>query len=79
MPGTTIRILEDPLFDVDVMMVSNGSSTTGTKHSEVPLENNDIGTARFSAAQVLEKARDRFDRFWNGPGAAVGVVKEESV
>jgi len=33
-------------------------------------------TARSTAADVLEKARDRFDRFWGGTSNA---TKEESV
>lgn len=46
----------------DPVMSSSSSTATATP-----------STARSTAADVLEKARDRFDRFWGG------ASKEESV
>lgn len=46
----------------DPVMSSSSSTATATP-----------STARSAAADVLEKARDRFDRFWGG------ASKEESV
>jgi len=47
------------------LAMSSSSSTSAT-----------ASTARSTAADVLEKARDRFDRFWGGTSNA---TKEESV
>lgn len=44
-PGSTIRCLEDPIFDPEINSPSGNRST---------------------ATEVLEKARNRFDRFWGG-------------
>ncbi|XP_039231599.1 uncharacterized protein LOC6536001 isoform X7 [Drosophila yakuba] len=64
-PGGAVRCTvaqDQPLQQPDPAMSS--SSSTGT-----------ASTARTAAAEVLEKARDRFDRFWGNSSAN----KEESV
>ncbi|XP_043653651.1 uncharacterized protein LOC122620312 isoform X6 [Drosophila teissieri] len=64
-PGGAVRCTvaqDQPLQQPDPAMSS--SSSTGT-----------ASTARTTAAEVLEKARDRFDRFWGNSSAN----KEESV
>lgn len=58
-PGSTLRCLEDPIFDAEI------PSPIGTTAGQQSM-------GRTMAADVLEKARDRFDRFWGG-------VKEENV
>lgn len=92
-PGSTIRILEDPLFDIDVIMGSSAVSgaeaayaaaaanmaanTSASSAASIPSKatttNSNTSAVRSTAADVLEKARDRFDRFWGGN------IKEESV
>ncbi|XP_073819844.1 uncharacterized protein isoform X10 [Musca autumnalis] len=84
LPGSSIRVLEDPLFDVDVIMASSAaaaaagtSATAGAANlssSSNSTTTTTASTARSTATEVLEKARDRFDRFWGG-----NVTKEESV
>ncbi|XP_061393233.1 uncharacterized protein LOC133328703 isoform X3 [Musca vetustissima] len=81
LPGSSIRVLEDPLFDVDVIMASSAAAAaTGTSATAANLSSSSnsttttASTARSTATEVLEKARDRFDRFWGG-----NVTKEESV
>ncbi|KAL9890598.1 putative mediator of RNA polymerase II transcription subunit 26 isoform X13 [Glossina fuscipes] len=78
LPGTTIRVLEDPLFDIDVVMATSAASITsvtgGGNLSSSSNSTTTPSTARTTATDVLEKARDRFDRFWGGNN-----VKEESV
>ncbi|XP_039151863.1 uncharacterized protein LOC6727135 isoform X10 [Drosophila simulans] len=64
-PGGAVRCTvaqDEPPQQPDPAMSS--SSSTGT-----------ASTARTTAAEVLEKARDRFDRFWGSSSAS----KEESV
>nr|NP_001097705.1 uncharacterized protein Dmel_CG17816, isoform E [Drosophila melanogaster]ABW08618.1 uncharacterized protein Dmel_CG17816, isoform E [Drosophila melanogaster] len=64
-PGVAVRCTvahDQPPQQPDPAMSS--SSSTGT-----------ASTARTTAAEVLEKARDRFDRFWGSSSAS----KEESV
>ncbi|XP_075145111.1 uncharacterized protein LOC142220076 isoform X7 [Haematobia irritans] len=79
LPGSSIRVLEDPLFDVDVVMASSAAAAaTGAAGANLSSSSNSTtttaSTARSTATEVLEKARDRFDRFWGG-----NVTKEESV
>ncbi|TMW44923.1 hypothetical protein DOY81_009998, partial [Sarcophaga bullata] len=77
-PGTTIRVLEDPMFDVDVILASSAANTGGQQAANLSSSSNSTtttaSTARTTATDVLEKARDRFDRFWSG-----NTTKEESV
>lgn len=49
-PGSTLRCLDDPTFDPEI---NSPSSAIGAGN-------------RTMASDVLEKARDRFDRFWGG-------------
>ncbi|XP_046803922.1 uncharacterized protein LOC111675514 [Lucilia cuprina] len=78
-PGTTIRVLEDPMFDVDVILASSAAAG-GQQQQAANLSSSSnsttttASTARTTATDVLEKARDRFDRFWGG-----NTSKEESV
>ncbi|XP_059219814.1 uncharacterized protein LOC106095618 isoform X2 [Stomoxys calcitrans] len=79
LPGSSIRVLEDPLFDVDVVMASSAAAAAaGAAGANLSSSSNSTtttaSTARSTATEVLEKARDRFDRFWGG-----NVTKEESV
>ncbi|XP_058974060.1 uncharacterized protein LOC101893371 isoform X2 [Musca domestica] len=85
LPGSSIRVLEDPLFDVDVIMASSaaaaaagasggGAAAAANLSSSSNSTTTTASTARSTATEVLEKARDRFDRFWGG-----NVTKEESV
>lgn len=55
-PGSTLRCLDDPTFDTDTNNTNNSAGNN----------------SRSLASDVLEKARDRFDRFWGGQ-------KEENV
>ncbi|XP_037809727.1 uncharacterized protein LOC119602340 isoform X5 [Lucilia sericata] len=81
-PGTTIRVLEDPMFDVDVILASSaaagGQQQQQQQAANLSSSSNSTtttaSTARTTATDVLEKARDRFDRFWGG-----NTSKEESV
>lgn len=73
LPGSSIRVLEDPLFDVDVIMASSAAAAANLSSSSNSTTTT-ASTARTTATDVLEKARDRFDRFWGG-----NVTKEESV
>lgn len=81
-PGTTIRVLEDPMFDVDVIMASAAAAANagGQQQQAANLSSSSnsttttASTARSTATDVLEKARDRFDRFWGG-----NTTKEENV
>ncbi|XP_034664579.1 uncharacterized protein LOC117898952 isoform X7 [Drosophila subobscura] len=60
-PGGAVR--QQQAVDLPQDQVMSSSSSTGT-----------ASTARTTAAEVLEKARDRFDRFWGSSAS-----KEESV
>ncbi|XP_034132705.1 serine/arginine repetitive matrix protein 1 isoform X6 [Drosophila guanche] len=60
-PGGAVR--QQQTVDLPQDQVMSSSSSTGT-----------ASTARTTAAEVLEKARDRFDRFWGSSAS-----KEESV
>lgn len=58
-PGSTLRCLDDPTFDSDIMLPTSAAAAGAVN--------------RTKASDVLEKARDRFDRFWGGNN------KEENV
>ncbi|KAI8129245.1 hypothetical protein CVS40_1106 [Lucilia cuprina] len=81
-PGTTIRVLEDPMFDVDVILASSAAAggqqqqqqAANLSSSSNSTTTTTASTARTTATDVLEKARDRFDRFWGG-----NTSKEESL
>ncbi|KAM7361332.1 uncharacterized protein ACRADG_011263 isoform 7-T10 [Cochliomyia hominivorax] len=85
-PGNTIRVLEDPMFDVDVVLASSAAAVAAAGGGQIPQTaaanlssssnstTTTASTARTTATDVLEKARDRFDRFWGG-----NTSKEESV
>lgn len=60
-PGSTLRCLDDPIFDGPPMTTTAATTMTATSTGN-----------RTMASDVLEKARDRFDRFWGG-------AKEENV
>lgn len=49
-PGSTLRCLEDPVFDADI-----NSPSSSNRNAVNP------------STDELEKARDRFDRFWGNP------------
>lgn len=53
-PGSTLRCLDDPTFDSSELH-HLPSTTTSSSAGQ-----------RTMASDVLEKARDRFDRFWGG-------------
>ena len=50
LPGSTLRCLEDPVFDADI-----NSPSSSNRNPVNP------------STDELEKARDRFDRFWGNP------------
>lgn len=64
-PGSTLRCLDDPTFDPPI-------STAGANAANASAAAAAAAQSRTIAADVLEKARDRFDRFWGGS-------KEENV
>ncbi|XP_037929182.1 branchpoint-bridging protein-like [Teleopsis dalmanni] len=70
--GSKLRCLDDPIFDVDANVgigtVGAGITTLPSSSNPNPNTNpsNTTTTARSTASDVLEKARDRFDRFWGG-------------
>ncbi|ALC47989.1 CG17816 [Drosophila busckii] len=66
-PGMAVRC-ESTRPEPAMPSSSSSSSATAT---------NTASTARTTAADVLEKARDRFDRFWGGTSA--NTSKEENV
>ncbi|XP_054746903.1 proteoglycan 4 [Anastrepha obliqua] len=71
-PGSTLRCLDDPIFDVDIGHLGGGgggigvSAGGGGNTSSSSTSTTTAVTARTTAHDVLEKARDRFDRFWGG-------------
>ncbi|XP_036329562.1 mucin-19 isoform X2 [Rhagoletis pomonella] len=76
-PGSTLRCLDDPIFDVDIAAHLGGgggvggvgigvSAGGGGNTSSSSTSTTTAVTARTTAQDVLEKARDRFDRFWGG-------------
>ncbi|XP_018796304.1 PREDICTED: uncharacterized protein LOC108973474 isoform X1 [Bactrocera latifrons] len=69
-PGSTLRCLDDPIFDVDIGHLGGGgggvSAGGGGNTSSSSTSTTTAVTARTTANDVLEKARDRFDRFWGG-------------
>ncbi|XP_020715666.1 uncharacterized protein LOC110118411 [Ceratitis capitata] len=71
-PGSTLRCLDDPIFDVDIAHLGGGgggigvSAGGGGNTSSSSTSTTTAVTARTTANDVLEKARDRFDRFWGG-------------
>ncbi|XP_067638978.1 uncharacterized protein [Eurosta solidaginis] len=75
--GSTLRCLDDPIFDMDIgnhLSVGAGgvvggigvSAGGGGNTSSSSTSTTTAVTARTTANDVLEKARDRFDRFWGG-------------
>ena len=52
-PGSTLRCLDDPVF-------MESTSTSGSSSTSV------VPVTSVNTNEVVDKARDRFDRFWGG-------------
>lgn len=63
-PGSTLRCLDDPsmIFVEDPSIAVGGSSSSPSTSTATT----STTAHRTTATDVLEKARDRFDRFWGG-------------
>lgn len=60
-PGSTLRCLDDPTFDPPISAAGANAAAASAAAAA-----SSAAQSRTMAADVLEKARDRFDRFWGG-------------